>query len=1604
VRLCQAAGYQNLATVEFLLEGGGRHASLMEVNPRLQVEHAVTELTTGTDLVQMQIHLARGGRLEGTVPQACGHAIEVRLNAEDATSGFAPSPGRLVAFRAPTRAGLRVDGGAAEGDEIRPEYDSMFAKMIAYGPTRDEALNVLARGLDDSTAIIEGGVTNRAFLRHLLDLDEVQKGRVSIDWLDGLVERGQHVSYEHADVALLVAAVEVYDADFAAERDEFFASAQRLRPITSREIGRGVEFRYRGRRYPMRVYRIGAEHYRVDVGGGRVDLGLDPVGPHQRIVTYDGSRHRVVVTSHGLTHIVEVEGAVHWISRDEAGLVRAFAPAVVVEMSVHPGDHVSAGDRIALLEAMKMETPVTAPCTGVVRDVLVLQNAQVGPGTALVHIDPDVTDEAEPGEAVRFRGAVTPATRGGAVPSRTRAALAGLKAFKEALSVPDAPFAERVLTDLRDLVLGSDIDAAEARRLLDDYRHICERMPADHELLLAGEEKVLRVFTDVSALFRSQPGGEEANDASALSAGQYFLTYLRTLESRGAGLPPAFVAELERALAHYGSDSLDVTHELRSRLLWMWKAHQRADQQVGIVVAILERRLRHAAELGARAGQSFLTLLDRLIASSEGRHPALNDLARDVRYRYFEQPTFDRDRRMIYAEMEGHLAYLMRAPDAADREDRIRALVDCPLPLSDLLSGRLEGAAPVLRQLVLEVLSRRYYRIRAVERVTATELADHSLVAAEYDFEGRRVHLFATHAAWEGLPVALQGLGPTIDAVAAGDDVVLDLYVLRATGAEGPAETSAALAGVLNNVGIVRPIRRIVVAVAGPRGEWATSSTGYFTFRGSETGYVEDRLYRGLHPMIGKRLETWRFRHFDIDRLPSAEDVYLFHGVARDNPKDERLFALGEVRDATPVRDADGTLLQVPHLERTMLECLSAIREVQFRKSPDERLQWNRVVLDVWPALTLTREELLALMRRLGHETEGLGIEKVVVRAQMPDDRGTVGETRLSLSNPGGHGLVLRFEEPHDRALQPLDEYTQKIVRMRQRGLAYPYEVVRLLTPGRDRTESDMPPGEFVEYDLAGEHLVPVERPWGRNTANVVVGLMRNFTPKYPEGLARVALFGDPGREMGSLAEPECRRILAALDLAEKMRLPLEWFALSAGAKISMESGTENMDWIGRVLRKIIEFTQAGHEINIIVTGINVGAQPYWNAEATMLMHTRGILVMMPESAMVLTGKTALDYSGSVSAEDNLGIGGYERIMGPNGQAQYWARDINEACHILLRHYDHTYVAPGESFPRRAQTSDPFTRDVCRSPHGRIDGIEFRLVGDVFSDTTNPGRKKPFDIRRIMQAVSDQDHVPLERWPGMRDGEIGVIWDAHVGGYPVCMLGFESRSLPRLGFVPTDGPDHWTSGTLFPMSSKKIARAINAASGNRPLVVLANLSGFDGSPESMRRRQLEFGAEIGRAVTNFQGPIVFVVISRYHGGAFVVFSRTLNDNMQVAALEGTYASVIGGAPAAAVVFAREVDGRTRKDPRVKALEQELTAADEEGRRRLRPRLAALVKSVRSEKLGEVADEFDRIHSVHRALEVGSLDTILPPSELRPYVIQAVEAGLAREVQRRGKSS
>jgi len=146
------------------------------------------------------------------------------------------------------------------------------------------------------------------------------------------------------------------------------------------------------------------------------------------------------------------------------------------------------------------------------------------------------------------------------------------------------------------------------------------------------------------------------------------------------------------------------------------------------------------------------------------------------------------------------------------------------------------------------------------------------------------------------------------------------------------------------------------------------------------------------------------------------------------------------------------------------------------------------------------------------------------------------------------------------------------------------------------------------------------------------------------------------------------------------------------------------------------------------------------------------------------------------------------------------------------------------------------------------------------------------------------------------------------------------------------------------------------------------------------------------------------VVSRYHGGAFVVFSAVLNDRMEVAAVEGSRASVIGGAPAAAVVFTGEVNARTRADARVRAVQDRIASAPEGEQVQLRNQLAEVQETVRLEKLGEVAAEFDAIHTVERAERVGSVHRIVPASELRPYLIDAVERGMRNAAGQEGKPS
>jgi len=351
VRIVAAAQYRDQVSVEFLVDLAGR-CYFLEANTRLQVEHVVTELTSGIDLVKLQIEMARGGRLAPAPPVSSGHAIEVRMNAEDPYNGFAASPGVVTLFRMPTGPGLRVDTATAEGSTMPQEFGPMFAKLAARGHTRDEALGRLKRALAESVVVVSGGPTNRTFLLQMLDRPEVQRGILDTGLLDRLTVGDESLPERHAKIALLQAAIEIYDEEYAEEVAAFFASAARLRPTARAEVGRPVELSYRGHRYALRVHRLGEGRYRVVSGAQRLDVDVERDGPCERWLTTDGGRYRVLAAVSGYTLLIEVEGIPHAVSRADEGVVRAGSPAVVVSVHVQPGDEVAAGDRLVVIEAM----------------------------------------------------------------------------------------------------------------------------------------------------------------------------------------------------------------------------------------------------------------------------------------------------------------------------------------------------------------------------------------------------------------------------------------------------------------------------------------------------------------------------------------------------------------------------------------------------------------------------------------------------------------------------------------------------------------------------------------------------------------------------------------------------------------------------------------------------------------------------------------------------------------------------------------------------------------------------------------------------------------------------------------------------------------------------------------------------------------------------------------------------------------------------------------------------------------------------------------------------------------------------------------------------
>jgi acetyl-CoA/propionyl-CoA carboxylase biotin carboxyl carrier protein len=373
--LARAVGYVGAGTCEFLLDDRGSF-TFLEMNTRLQVEHPVTELVTGRDLVADQLRIAEGLALDvpGETVEAAGHSVEVRLYAEDAEAGFLPSLGRVEALRWPSGEGIRVDAGIEPGSVIGGRFDPMLAKVIAWGPDRRTALERLARALDET--VVLGLVTNLRFLRWLVREPVVLAGQARTDTLeriwppDAWSERTAvpDEAWVTAAEALLAGASETTAADP-------WAGGWRLNGARSVRLEsdgqeRTVELHDRptsgaASATPAQVLVSG--RVLLDLAGRSTAFRLAP-GP-------DVDRAVREAASHGLA----ATGPSH---------VTAPMPGAVLAVHVRAGQPVEAGDPVVTLEAMKMEHVVTAPIAGRVGEMTVRSADQVTRGQLLATIDP----------------------------------------------------------------------------------------------------------------------------------------------------------------------------------------------------------------------------------------------------------------------------------------------------------------------------------------------------------------------------------------------------------------------------------------------------------------------------------------------------------------------------------------------------------------------------------------------------------------------------------------------------------------------------------------------------------------------------------------------------------------------------------------------------------------------------------------------------------------------------------------------------------------------------------------------------------------------------------------------------------------------------------------------------------------------------------------------------------------------------------------------------------------------------------------------------------------------------------------------------------------
>jgi hypothetical protein len=543
-------------------------------------------------------------------------------------------------------------------------------------------------------------------------------------------------------------------------------------------------------------------------------------------------------------------------------------------------------------------------------------------------------------------------------------------------------------------------------------------------------------------------------------------------------------------------------------------------------------------------------------------------------------------------------------------------------------------------------------------------------------------------------------------------------------------------------------------------------------------------------------------------------------------------------------------------------------------------------------------------------------------------------------SNIAGADLTLPFSLLHDAKVSPASPLELRKRQELSAGRLWAYDVPQIVAMGARlfREKFKLPSSSgikegFIELDFSDDvrtqaydidyDKVPAlheqHRAEGLNDAGVVIGV-QNLDLGIGQAAKRVLIIGDWSNGKGALTSKECARIVAALRYADEHRLPVDWFPLSSGAEIHINRGVDGLDATSQVVAELLQ--RCVHRrrnklpINIVVNGINIGAQSYWNAVSTILERSRGNLIMVEgKASMALTGPLALASAffpnfGEKELKAKMdemfpnglqSLAGFKEVHGPNGDAMLGVANFSQGLEALLAHYYLSYAPNGRLARRRNDSVSAATAPIT--------------LADIQSinPKSSPAKPSMFKLQDALLRKIADPNLPFVDWYRAYDGLAGLdpkdlvqklmqqsktlVREMQIGGR-ACLTVF------------------YPSNVISVSDSKIIARALRKAHRTMPVLVLGSPAAFKADRASMQHSQLEGGSRLASAFTEHEGPLVVLNLGNMQGGFWVVQSKRMNPNIRMLALKSegfeSTARVVNGPMAAATAFKSTISKTAEK--------------------------------------------------------------------------------------------